>query len=435
MAKKNIGEKLYKWAEDLFPFNRSLSGEGVRQTLSYLKEILPDIQIKSFKSGEKAFDWTIPKEWKVNKAFIKDSMGNIIVNFESNNLHLVGYSTSVDKKISYNKLIKKIHFIEKQPDAIPYVTSYYNEDWGFCLSYNDFLKLDKKETYHVHIDSILFDGVLNYGEILIPGKSKKEVILSTYICHPSMANNELSGPVVTTALVQWILKRSRRYTYRILFLPETIGSIAYLSLNNNYKKLKANVVAGFQITCIGDPNGCSFLTSRLENTYADKIVSFYLEDKKIDHIKYPYTKRGSDERQWCSPGIDLPFVSLMNSKHGNYKEYHTSLDNMSFINSIGLDFGYKNIRNCIKILEKDKYYYTTILCEPQLGKRGLYINNKNTVTREDSNKIRDILAYCDGNHSLIDICKIVEIEFQECNKFISKLLENNIIKEKKSDSL
>jgi len=430
MAKRNIGEKLFKWAEDLFPINRSLSGDGVRQTLSYLKEILPKIQIKSFKSGTKVFDWVVPKEWKIKKAFIKDSNGNLIVDFEKNNLHIVGYSASINKKLNYHELIKKLHYLKEQPNAIPYLTSYYEENWGFCLSYKEFLKLDKKQTFHAYIESDLFDGVLNYGELIIPGKLKKEVILSTYICHPSMANNELSGPIVSTALAEWLLKKPRRYTYRILFLPETIGSIAYLSRNNNYQKLKKNVIAGFQITCIGDPHGCSFLTSRLENTYADKVVSFYLEDKKIDHIKYPFTQRGSDERQWCSPGIDLPFVSLMNSKHGNYKEYHTSLDNLSFINSMGLEFGYKNIENCLKIIEKDKYYQSTILCEPQLGKRGLYISNTNGVTREDSNKIRNIVAYCDGNHSLIDICKIVDISFQECSKIISKLLINKIIKEK-----
>ena len=237
---KKIGKEIYKWAQDLFPINRSLSGEGVRETLAYIKNILPDLKIKYFISGQKAFDWTIPPEWEIKAAYIRNSKGETIIDFKDSNLHVVGYSIPVNQKMKYEELIKHLFYLKDLPDAIPYKTSYYQLKWGFCLSYNKFKKLDKNEIYEVVIDSKLFSGKLNYGELIIEGASKKEVLISTYICHPSMGNNEISGPVVVTALSRYLKSLDNKFTYRIIFIPETIGSIAYLSEGDRYKSLKEN---------------------------------------------------------------------------------------------------------------------------------------------------------------------------------------------------
>ena len=262
------GKKMHDLAKELWPISRSLTGEGNRKTLKILKKVCKNLKIFEINSDTKVFDWKIPNEWVARKAWIKDSKGKKILDFTKNNLHLMGYSIPVHKKINFKELKKKIHILKNKPNAIPYVTSYYNKDWGFSLSFNDFKKLDKKETYEVLIDTELKKGSLTFGEILIPGKTKKEILISTNICHPSMANNELSGPVVSTYLAKWInKKKNRKYSYRILFLPETIGAIAYLS--KKYKYLKKNVVAGYNVVCVGDNKKYSYLPSRNGDTFSD----------------------------------------------------------------------------------------------------------------------------------------------------------------------
>ena len=426
---KKIGKEIYKWAQDLFPINRSLSGEGVRETLAYIKNILPDLKIKYFISGQKAFDWTIPPEWEIKAAYIRNSKGETIIDFKDSNLHVVGYSIPVNQKMKYEELIKHLFYLKDLPDAIPYKTSYYQLKWGFCLSYNKFKKLDKNEIYEVVIDSKLFSGKLNYGELIITGASKKEVLISTYICHPSMGNNEISGPVVVTALSRYLKSLDNKFTYRIIFIPETIGSIAYLSEGDRYKSLKENVIAGFQVTCVGDSKNCSYLESRTGDTYTDKIIQFYLMNKSIPHIRYSFLDRGSDERQWCSPGIDLPVASLINSKYGEYKEYHTSLDNLDFINPQGLQFSFENLANCINLIESNKVFKSRFLCEPQLGKRNLYIGLDNGITREKSKLITNVLAYSDGKNSIIDICEILKTDFQLVKEITDILFQKRLLVE------
>lgn len=426
---KKIGNEIYKWAQDLFPLNRSLSGEGVRETLAYIKNILPDLKIKHFNSGQKVFDWTIPPEWEVKAAYIRNSRGETIVDFKDLNLHLVGYSIPVNRKMKYEELIKHLFYLKDLPDAIPYKTSYYEKKWGFCLSYNEFKKLDKNEIYEVVINSKLFSGKLNYGELIIDGDSKKEVLISTYICHPSMGNNEISGPVVVTALARYLKSLDNKFTYRIIFIPETIGSIAYLSDGDKYKSLKENVIAGFQVTCVGDSKNCSYLETRTGDTYTDKIIQFYLMNKNIPHIRYSFLDRGSDERQWCSPGIDLPVASLMNSKYGEYKEYHTSLDNLDFINPQGLQFSFENLANCINLIESNKVFKARFLCEPQLGKRNLYIGLDTEITREKSRLIANILAYSDGKNSIIDICEILKSDFELVKEITDILFQKRLLVE------
>ena len=396
------GIDMYKWAEDLFPICRSLTGQGVRDTLMYLQKLIPELTIESINSGEQVFDWQVPDEWNIKQAYIESENGKRIINFSDSNLHVMGYSEPVDLVLPLEKLQQYLYSLPNQPDAIPYITSYYKRRWGFCLTENQRKSL-KPGNYRVKIESTLTQGVLNYGELILPGETTKEILLSTYICHPSLANNELSGPIVTTALVQWISSlANKKFTYRIVFLPETIGSICYLS--KHIEKMKENIVAGFVITCVGDNNDYSYLPSRRENTLADKVALHTLENSLDSFTKYSFLQRGSDERQYCAPGVDLPVCSVMRTKYGEYPEYHTSLDNLDLISPEGLQGGLTILQQCILLLESNHKYEVTVLCEPQLGKRGLYPTISSMS--EDYTDIRtmmNFIAYCDGHHDLVDI--------------------------------
>jgi aminopeptidase-like protein len=424
---KNIGNTLYSWAEDLFPICRSITGPGVRETLLYIKEILPALKIHSVPTGTKVFDWTVPNEWFVHDAYIKDSHGNKIVDFENNNLHLVSYSKPMDEWMDFSVLDKHLHSLPEQPDAIPYVTSYYNTNWGFCLTQNQ-RELLKEGLYHVVIDSELKHGVLNYGELIIKGETNEEVLLSTYICHPSMANNELSGPIVTAGIARWIeTLKSPRYTYRIIFIPETIGSIVYL--NKHAEHMKKHTIAGLVLTCIGDDRDYSFLPSRSGDTLIDKVSSYVLNHYVKSYTQYSYLERGSDERQYCSPGIDLPVCSVMRSMYGTYPEYHTSLDNLTLISSDGLKGGFNVIKKIIEILEFNQVYKSTNSCEPQLGKYDLYptISVKNSKKQELSDIILNVLAYADGHSDLLTISKIIEQDFFVVHEVMATLIDKKLV--------
>jgi aminopeptidase-like protein len=423
-----LGNEMYKWAVDLFPVNRSITGKGVRETLSYIRSIIPELEIKSVNSGEKVFDWIVPDEWEIDEAFIENENGEKIIDFKQNNLHVVGYSEPIDKWVDLNELEKHLHSLPEQPDAIPYITSYYNKYWGFCLTdYQRKSLLDIK--YHVVIKSKLFKGVLNYGEVLLPGDETKEIFLSTYICHPSMANNEISGPVVTTEIVKWLKnKKNKRYTYRIVFIPETIGSIAYLSINDNYINLKKNVIAGFQITCVGDNREVSFIPSRNGESLADHVAIYVLKNYIKNYKIYSYLDRGSDERQWCSPGIDLPIVSLIRSKYHEYPEYHTSLDDLKLISPEGLEGAFNNIIKCIEILELNYYYKNTTLCEPQLGRRNLYPKISTKKTKNIMKAMMNLLSYADGKLSLLQIVEIINEDFFVVSELAELLVKEQLMK-------
>ena len=420
------GEKMHKWAADLFNINRSITGPGVRETLVFLSNLIKGLQIKNVASGTKVFDWTVPDEWEIREAFIEDKYGNRIVDFKNNNLHIVGYSVAVDQYMELDELQKYLHSLPEQSDAIPYVTSYYSKSWGFCLTHNQRESLESGK-YRVYIDSTISPGVLNYGELIIPGDSKEEVLLSTYICHPSMANNELSGPVVTAALSQWLLSlKKRRYTYRIIFIPETIGSITYLSKNLDY--MKENVIAGFVITCIGDNRTYSFLPSRKGGTLADRAALHCLKNSVKKFNEYSYLDRGSDERQYCSPGVDLPVCSIMRSKYDTYPEYHTSLDNLSFISPEGLKGGYDILKKTIRIIEVNDYYKNIFYCEPQLGKRGLYPNlSIKGGSADDLKNLMNLLAYADGEIDLIDLANIINVDIIDLHPIVEKLIDSELI--------
>lgn len=416
-----IGAEMYKWASDLFPLNRSITGQGNRETLEYIKKLLPELKIKNFKSGEEVFDWTIPDEWHIDEGYIDDELGNRIIDFKTNNLHILGYSEPIDAWLTLDELNNNLYSIIEQPNAIPYLTSYYKRRWGFCITHEQRLSL-KDIKYHVVIKSNFFKGQLDYGELIIQGRLKEEILLSTYICHPSMGNNELSGVVVTTALTQFINSiRDSRYSYRILFIPETIGSIAYLS--RHLVALQSNVKAGFVITCVGDNNNFSFLPSRKGNTYADKLGRYVLENFVKNYNEYSFLQRGSDERQYCSPLIDLPVVSIMRSKYGTFPEYHTSLDNLDFISKDGLEGAFLIYQKLINIIETNKIYKPLIRCEPQLGKRGLY----NISSNEEASLLINLLAYVDGELDLIDLSEVLNANYFEVVEVANVLAENKLI--------
>ena len=413
-------DQMFKWATDLFPLNRSLTGEDNLCTLKYIQQIIPQLKIKYFKSGTKVYDWEVPLEWSVTEAYIEDQYGNKIIDYKDNNLHLVSYSEPIDDYYTLSELKPHLHTLVDQPEAIPYKTSYYKRTWGFCLNYIQYSELQDIK-YHVVIKSKLFVGKMHYGELIIKGKSNKEVLLSTYICHPSMANNEISGIVVTTALAKELSSLNNYYTYRILFIPETIGSIAYLSRNS--KTMINKTLAGLVITCVGDNNNYSFMPTRLGNTYSDLVAIYVLNMYTQSYVEYTYLQRGSDERQYCSPQINLPIVSIMRSKYGTYPEYHTSLDNLNFISKEGLFGAYEIIFKFLNVIEHDRIYKPLYTCEPQLGKRGLY----NISSNQDSDDLINLIAYFDGKTSLLEICKLISCDFFMSLKIIDKLLENRLI--------
>jgi aminopeptidase-like protein len=421
----DLGLEMWSLVEKLFPINRSITGNGVRQTLKILSEQIP-LKIQEVPTGTKVFDWTIPQEWNLRDAYIIDPQGNKIADFKKCNLHVVGYSVPIDRTLTLDELQEHLYSLPDQPDAIPYITSYYKERWGFCIAHNERLKL-KEGKYHVFIDSELKDGYLTYGEFILPGEINKEVFLSTYVCHPSMANNELSGPVVAAFIGKWLASQPRRYTYRIIFIPETIGSITYLS--RHLQELKQNMIVGFNISCVGDERAYSYVASRYENTFADKVASNVLSFKHPDFIKYSFLDRGSDERQYCSPGVDLPLVTLSRSKYGTYPEYHTSLDNLDFVTATGLRGGYELIKDCINIIENNRTYRVICYGEPQLGRRGLYPNLSTKKSNVSVKTMMDFIAYADGTNDMIDISNIIGKLVMEIVPIAERLLEAGLVEE------
>ena len=425
----NVADQMYDLLKELFPICRSITGNGVRESLKIIKKHIP-INICEIPSGKKVFDWVIPKEWNIKDAYILDESGRKIVDFKQSNLHVLSYSIPVDREVDLSELQEHLYSLEDNPKAIPYVTSYYKERWGFCIAHEQRNRL-KKGKYRVFIDSELKQGALTYGELIIPGATKQEIFLSTYICHPSMANNELSGPVVATFLAKWILTRPRRYTYRIVFVPEIIGSLAYLSKNLDI--MKERIISGFNITCVGAGQKYSFMPSRKGDTLSDKVALNVLKYICPDFITYSFLDRGSDERQYCSPGVDLPIVSIMRSKYGTYSQYHTSLDDLDFVKSDILQGSFETLVECLKLLEENQVYKIKCLGEPQLGERGLYPTLSSQTKRNEVMDYLNILAYADETNDLIDISNIINIPaFQLCTA-IEKLKDAELLEEVKQD--
>tara|TARA_X000000368_G_scaffold292734_1_gene232754 strand:+ start:1161 stop:2423 length:1263 start_codon:yes stop_codon:yes gene_type:complete len=406
---------MIKWAKDLFPICRSLTGEGTKKTLNYFLRLNPEFKFIKFKSGKKVFDWVIPLEWNIKDAYIQHKSGKKYAEFKKNNLHLVGYSTPINKYLTKNELLKKIHTQKDQPDAIPYVTSYYNKNWGFCLSENQKKKLPNGK-YKVRIDSSFKKGHMNIVHALLKGKKKKEVFFSSYVCHPSMANNELSGPVLLNAIMLYIKSKYKKtkYSYRFVLLPETIGSIAYLSKFKN--TLKKKVICGFNLTCVGDERSYSYVSSPKEKTLADKALEAALRGlKKVK--KYSFINRGSDERQYCSPGIDLPLCAFSRSKE--YPEYHTDKDNFKVVTEKGLEGSFNVMKEIIDAFELGLYPKNVFLGEANLGKRNLYPEYSQKKTYNKNIFIRkNLLAYSDGSRSIFEISNLLGLPLKElCSEY------------------
>ena len=435
-------KKYYKIAKKkLYPLNRSLTGQGTRDTLKIIQKEFPELKIKKIKSGTKVFDWSIPPEWNVYSAYIIDKYNNKIIDFKKNNLHLLGYSVPVNKLLLKNELQKKLYFLKKQPNAVPYITSYYKKRWGFCVSYNQYKKIDKKyssnDKFKVVINSTLNkNGFLNYGELVLKKnnflnngggiKNNREILISTYICHPSMANNELSGPIVSMGLVNYFNKRKLDKNLRFIFIPETIGSVSYLSKNIKY--LKENVIGGYNLSCIGDERQHSCMFSKYQNSPSDEAVIEAYKLLKIKNYKiYSFLKRGSDERQYNSPGIDLKISSIFRTKYGEYPEYHTSLDNFNLVTVKGCTGGFNVAKKSIEILLERIYPKCKIMCEPQMGKRGLYPTLSTKNTKKLTASYMDFLQYADGTNSLEKISSLIKLDLKSVRKIYNILFKNNLI--------
>ncbi len=426
----------------LFPITRSITGKGTLLTLKLLKKEVGALKIKKIKSRTKVYDWVVPDEWNINKAYIKDKFGKKIIDFKKNNLHIVNYSKPFSGVVSKNVLFKHLHSLKNLPNAIPYLTSYYKKYWGFCLKDREKIKLDKiykeNDRFKVLIDTNFNkNGNMHYGEIIIPGKSKEEILISSYICHPSMANNELSGPLLALAIAKYFIKRKNERTLRILFIPETIGSIAYIK--RNFEKLKKNVIGGFNLTCVGDERRYSYLASKYGNSYSDRAIIEAYKRLKIKYKKYSFLKRGSDERQYNSPNIDLGIASIMRSKYGTYKEYHTSLDNFNIVTAKGLQQSFLVTKEAIKNLMFQKIRInsyapkkgnpiSTTICEPQLGKRGLYPTLGSRGAKGKPRNILNFIQYADGQNNLNKISKYIKLSLTETKKLNSLLIKNNLIR-------
>ncbi|MCL1630055.1 DUF4910 domain-containing protein [Roseibaca sp. V10] len=398
---QDAGARMHDWARDLWPICRSITGPGIRQTLDWLETRLPGLQRHRFATGEKVFDWTVPQEWTIRDAWIEHESGQRFAEFNRNTLHVMGYSGPIDAELDRADLLSLIYTQADQPDVIPYVTSYYTPRVGFCMADAQKQTLPKGR-YRAVIDSTLADGELVLGDLLIPGDSPQEVLFSTYICHPSMANNELSGPVLATALAEYIraLPR-RRMSYRFLFLAETIGAVAYLSRHLDH--LKAHVQAGFVLSCVGDERAFSHVESRYGTTLADKALAAALHGR--DSAKrYSFLERGSDERQFCAPGVDLPVAGFCRSKYGTYPEYHTSADDLTLVTPTGLGESHAAMRSIVDAFELPPAPHVTVLAEPQLGKRGLYPTLSQKQAIHPARFRMNVIAYCDGTNSVFDIC-------------------------------
>ena len=424
-----IGKEMYDLCAKLFPYCRSITGDGVRKTLHDLKAVVPEMTLHEVPSGTRVFDWTVPKEWRIRDAWIKNSKGEKVLDFHETNLRVMGYSLPLDEKMSLDELKKIIYTQPDQPDVIPYVTSYYKERSGFCMT-----QLEKdalpEDTYHAYIDSELFDGSLTYGEVILPGETDDEILLSTYVCHPSMANNECSGPAVSIYLAKWLKSLPHRhYTYRFVYIPETIGSITYMSQGDHLAHMKKHVKAGFNLSCVGDDRTYTYVASRYGDTLADRVA------KNVLHFHYPkyetrsFLYRGSDERQYNAPGIDLPVCAVCRSKYGEYPEYHTSKDDMGLISPSGLEGAYRAYQLMLEALEANRTYRVTCYGEPQLGKRGLYPTISQKGSYDGIKAMTDLITYADGRNDLIAISDRIGVPVHDLIPIAKKMLDAGLFEE------
>lgn len=402
----SIGEKIYQLMEELYPICRSITGEGVRQTLSIMQRHIP-LEMCEVNTGQQAFDWLVPQEWDIKDAYIKDKSGQKIVDFKKSNLHVVNYSVAVDKIVSLSELKEHLHTLPEHPDWIPYRTSYYNSTWGFCLSQKQFDKLEEGD-YQVFIDAEHKDGSLTYGEYFISGESKDEILIFAHCCHPSLCNDNLSGLTLSTFLANYLSNKSLRYSYRFIYTPATIGSITWMSQNED--KLK-NIRHGLVSAVVGDPGHMTYKKTRAGDAEIDRAVLHVLHQKqKQQGDKYDvldFLPWGYDERQFGSPGINLSVGRLTRTPNGCYPEYHTSADNLDLVTAAALADSYETYLKVFDVLENNQTYNNlSPKCEPQLGKRGLYRKTGgHTDVGQRELAYLWVLNMSDGKNSLLEIAE------------------------------
>ncbi|WP_019502656.1 DUF4910 domain-containing protein [Pseudanabaena sp. PCC 6802] len=404
-----LGLEMYDLIAKLYPICRSITGDGVRKSLHILQELIP-LVIHEVPTGTQVFDWTVPKEWNVRDAYVKNDLGEKVIDFQVLNLHLLNYSTPIHRKMSLSELKEHLFTLPEQPDLVPYRTSYYKENWGFCLSHNRLKQLEDGE-YEVFIDSSLEDGYLTYGEYYLPGEIEDEVLFSCHVCHPSLCNDNLSGLALATFLAKYLGSQPNRYSYRLLFIPGTIGSITWLSLNESKTH---HIKHGLVISGVGDAGGMTYKKSRRSNAEIDRVVEHVLSHTERESKIEEFSPYGYDERQYCSPGFNLPIGRLTRTPFGKYAEYHTSADNLKFVKPSSLADSLGVYLEVIDILESNKRYLNiNSKCEPQLGKRGLYGNfGGKQDKRADEMEMLWVLNLSDGTHSLLDIANRAGIKFQ-----------------------
>jgi aminopeptidase-like protein len=418
-------QQMFHLMQRLYPLCRSITGDGVRQTLRVLQEYIP-LAIREVPSQTAVFDWTVPKEWNIRDAYIKNSKGEKIVDFQRCNLHVVSYSTPINKTLSLDELKAHLFSLPDQPDRIPYRTSYYYENWGFCLTHDQLSVLGDDE-YEVLIDSTLTDGHLSYGEYFLPGERDDEILFSTHVCHPSLVNDNLSGIALAVFLAQKLSARRSLYSYRFLFTPGTIGSITWLSLN---EARTARIRHGLVLACLADPGKITYKKSRRGNAEVDRAVIQVLKESGDPFEICDFSPYGYDERQFCSPGFDLPVGCFMRTPHGQFPEYHTSADNFDLIKAECLEDSFAKCCRIVEILEGNgKYINQNPKCEPQLGKRGLYASiGGHALGRERELALLWVLNFSDGRHSLLDIAERSGLPFAALESAAEALREKNLLK-------
>ncbi len=435
---KTTESEVQFYLKKLFPINRSLTGNGNRETLAILEEITP-LNIIEYPTGKVVYDWEIPKEWNIRDAWIKNAKGEKVIDFVNSNLHVVGYSTPINAKLKGSVLKKNLHYLTDQPDLIPYKTSYYNENWGFCLTYEAYKELfNDEETYEVFIDSELKSGSLSLADCVLKGEKKDEYIFSTYFCHPSLANDNLSGTLMNAFLLRELKGRKLKNTYRFVFAPETIGVIAYCAA---HEKEMHQIQGGYVLTCLAGQGRYGYKNSFAKNHIIDKIARQTLKEKQTDFIAYPFVPQGSDERQYSSPGFRIPIGSVHKDKYHEYPYYHTSGDDLAFVTASAFMQTLEIYLDIIEKLENNTCFFSlNPHCEPRLGKRDLYpsIGRRTMYTYHEEtiehpvyldelDIIMWLLFYADGENSLIDIAEKHNFHFSQLHEVLTKLVSKGLV--------
>jgi len=422
---REVGNTVYALIRDLYPICRSITGDGFRQTLKRLSQEIP-LQVYEVPTGTQVFDWTVPREWNIRDAYVKNSQGERVIDFRQHNLHVVNYSVPVHRQMSLAELKPHLHSLPDRPEWIPYRTSYYTPNWGFCLPHRE-LEQMPEDQYEVCIDSTLGEGSLTYGEYYLKGKSEDEILISVHACHPSLCNDNLSGVSVATFLAAHLSQLQPRYSYRFLFIPGTIGSITWLSRNEDHVPL---IKHGLVLTCIGDRGDFTYKKSRKGEAEIDRVIAHVLAQSGRPYKIVDFSPYGYDERQYCSPAFDLAVGCLMRSPHGQFPEYHTSADNLDFVDPESLAGSLQTILAVLQVLEDNRTYLTlNPKCEPQLGKRGLYGAIGGASPREFEMAMLWLLNLSDGGATLLDIAERSQMDCRLLARAARALTEARLLQE------